>query len=94
MTKRKHDKPTNCLPEYPALAIEAVLSYHWDSERADYEQCPPGDRHNHIFRRLQTLARWLEVDRMHRRCSPGACQLKGRKRQLRGPSRPSTRPKR
>ena len=92
MKRRKLEQSTICLPEYPARAIEAVLSYLWDSERADYQQCPPGDRHDHIFRRLQSLARWLEVDRMHRHCSC-ACKAKKRKGKLHGFSRSSSRPK-
>ncbi len=80
MTTRKHNKATTFLPGYAAHAMEVVLSYLWDSERADYEQSPPDDRYNHIFRHLQTLARWLEVDRMQRRCSRAACQDKRHKR--------------
>jgi hypothetical protein len=90
MTTRKHNKATSFLPGYAAHALEAVLAYLWDSERADYEQSPPDDRYNHIFRYIQTLGRYLEVDRMQRRCD---CKAKQRKQKLHGLSRSSSRPK-
>ncbi len=80
MTTRKHNKATSYLPGDAAHALEKVLAYLWESERADYEQSPPDDRYNHIFRHIQTLGRYLEVDRMLRRCSQGARQRKQRNR--------------
>lgn len=62
MITKKHDSDaTTPLPLRVAEAIDALLSYLWESERTDYEQCPPDDKHKHIFRHLQNLSRWLEL---------------------------------
>ena len=62
MTTKTHGSDaTPLLPHSVAEAINALLSYLCESERTDYEQCPPEDKHKHIFRHVQNLSRWLEL---------------------------------
>ena len=62
MTTNTHESDaTTLLPHHVAESLDALLSYLWASERADYEKCQPDDKRKHIFRHLQNLSRWLEV---------------------------------
>lgn len=60
-TKTDDSDATPLLPGRVTEALDALLSYLWDSERTDYEQCQPDDKRKHIFRHLQTLSRWLQL---------------------------------
>jgi hypothetical protein len=61
ITKNAGIEATVPLPLYVADAIDAVLSYLWKSERADYECCPWQDRDRHIFCHLEVISRWLKL---------------------------------
>jgi hypothetical protein len=50
---------TTTLPDGVRDAIDAIVSYLWESEHADYEGSPRQDRDKHIVRHLETVARWL-----------------------------------
>ena len=68
-------KPKNLQPEVSAAlleALDAVLFYLWDDERADYlDACQTGGpaRRHHIFRKLELLRRWL--DQAQKTCGSG-----------------------
>ena len=61
ITKMVDLEATTTVPHCVADAIDAVISYLWESERTDYEGCPRQDRDKHIFRHLETVSRWLKL---------------------------------
>jgi len=49
---------------FPFKALEAVLEYNWEDEKADYERHVEenGDGSGHVFEHLQKLDAWLRAN--------------------------------
>lgn len=45
------------------LALQQVIDYLHEDERAHFQQCPPESRHGHIYFAVETLRQWLHCTR-------------------------------
>jgi hypothetical protein len=60
---KKNADLAKTLSHQVAHSIDAIVSYLWASECADFETCPGVNKDNHIFLQLQTVKRWLELNK-------------------------------